>query len=113
MGKHYRHIQPKDRLVIYELLFQGQAIRDIAQHISFHFSTVYRELERNSNQHGYRPDWASQQSLMRRQQRPTKIGSNLELKQFLINKLKEGWSPDAIAGRLKRQGQFCVVSCEL
>ena len=69
MGKCYRHIQPKDRLKIYELLFQGHSILEIAQEISFHRSTLYRELGRNSCKFGYRPDIASQQYLSRRRKR--------------------------------------------
>jgi transposase, IS30 family len=111
MGKCYRHIQPSDRLKIYELLFQGHSIDGIAQEIGFHRSTLYRELERNSCKFGYRPDVASQQYLSRRQ-RPTKLTSNLELREFVITKLKEGWSPDSIAGRLKANLNQCIISTE-
>lgn len=111
MGKCYRHIQPNDRLKIYELLFQGHSIDGIAQEIGFHRSTMYRELERNSCKFGYRPDIASQQYLFRRQ-RPTKLTSNLELREFVITKLKEGWSPDSIAGRLKANLNQCIISTE-
>ncbi|MCD6040018.1 MAG: Integrase catalytic region, partial [Gammaproteobacteria bacterium] len=90
MGQRYRPIQPKDRLKIYELLFDGKSILEIAQAIRFHRSTLYRELERNSGKFGYRPDMASQHYLARRQ-RPGKLDSNLELRDFIISKLKEGW----------------------
>lgn len=111
MGKCYRHIQPKDRLKIYELLFEGLSISEIAQEISYHRSTLYRELARNSCKFGYRPDIASQQYLSRRQ-RPTKITTNLELRDFIISKLKEGWSPDGIAGRLNANSKGCIISQE-
>lgn len=111
MGNRYRHIQPKDRLTLYELLFKGYAIADIANTIGFHRSSVYRELNRNSCPSGYRPDWACQQYVARRQ-RPTKFDHNAELKTWVIEKLKQGWSPDAIAGRLKKHAERCIVSRE-
>ena len=54
MGKHYRHLTAQDRIRLYELLFEGQPLADIANDLGFHKATIYRELERNSNQHGYR-----------------------------------------------------------
>ena len=61
MRKSYSHLQIKDRISIYELLFNGHSIGEIAAQIGFHRSTVYRELNRNSSQCGYRPDWACHQ----------------------------------------------------
>jgi len=94
-----------------ELLFKGYAIVDIADTIGFHRSSIYRELNRNSCQSGYRPDWACQQYVARRR-RPTKFDNTAELKTGIIEKLKQGWSPDAIAGRLKKHAARCIVSCE-
>ena len=57
MGKCYRHLTVEDRLRLYELLFSGTPIIEIAEKLGFHKATIYRELERNSSTHGYRPDW--------------------------------------------------------
>jgi len=111
MEKQYRHLHSQDRVKIYELIFQGQAIEAIAKSIGFHRSSIYRELGRNSCKVGYRPDLASQQYLMRRQ-RDSKLQTNPELREFVIGKLKEGWSPASIAGRLKYQLKKSVISCE-
>ena len=69
MGDCYKHVEPADRLVIYELLFKGISVPGIAQKLGFHKATLYRELERNSCKYGYRPDWASQQALIRQKKR--------------------------------------------
>lgn len=98
MGKRYRHIASADRLIIYRLLFQGLSISEIAHQVVFHRATLYRELARNSCQYGYRPDWASQQALLRCK-KLSKLDLNHELKPLVIEKLKEGWSPEQIAGR--------------
>lgn len=112
MGKHYRHLSVQDRIKLYELLFEGQALADIADHLGFHKATIYRELERNSNQHGYRPDWASQQYLARKFHHGFKLDKNPALRELVIARLKEGWSPLQIAGRLKKSAGRCVVSHE-
>ncbi|MEN9917189.1 MAG: Helix-turn-helix domain [Pseudomonadota bacterium] len=67
MGKCCRHLTINDRIRLYELLFSGAPIIEIAEELGFHKATIYRELERNSNTHGYRPDWASQQYKLRQQ----------------------------------------------
>ena len=35
MGKHYRHLTAKDRIRLYELLFEGQSLAEIANHLRF------------------------------------------------------------------------------
>lgn len=112
MGHHYRHINSTDRLKIYELLFQGKAIADIAEIVGFHRSSLYRELNRNSSTQGYRPDWATQQYHLRRQAKSRKIDTIPELKDFIISKLYLGWSPESISGRLKIKSNKSVISTE-
>lgn len=112
MGKHYRHLTVKDRIRLYELLFEGQALTEIANQLGFHKATIYRELERNSNQHGYRPDWDSQQYLIRKFHHGFKLDKNPALKELVINRLKEGWSPQQIAGRLKKSAGRCLICHE-
>lgn len=112
MGKHYRHLNVQDRIKLYELLFDGQPLADIANRLGFHKATIYRELERNSNQHGYRPDWASQQYLARKFHHGFKLDKNPALKEVVISRLKEGWSPQQIAGRLKKSAGRCIVCHE-
>lgn len=110
--KQYHHIKEEDRLRIYELLLEGQSIQTIARQIGFHKSTLYRELNRNSSKLGYRPDFASQQYFMRRRKKPSKIERNVILTQTIKEKLEEGWSPEQIAGRLKKEQQGHVISHE-
>jgi len=112
MGKRYSHLQPETRLQIYELLFQGMTIADIANTVSYHRSTIYRELERTSGQQGYRPDWASQSYLARRRKPFTRVELCPELRDFIIDKLAQNWSPGQIAGRLKYQHGRTLISCE-
>jgi IS30 family transposase len=112
MGKNYRHITSQDRVIIYDLLFKGKSIPEIAKDLGFHKCSLYRELCRNSCKYGYRPDWASQQAILR-QRKTMKLDQDHELRAIIIEKLKLGWSPELIAGRLKlnNNGQ-CVISHE-
>jgi len=113
MEKRYRHISPEARLRIHQLLLQGLGIQEIALQLGYHRSTLYREFGRNSCQFGYRPDWASQQALLRRRNcKTTKLGSCQELNQFVIEKLKIGWSPQQIAGRMNREAGYTVICHE-
>ena len=74
--KKHRHINETERLKIYELLFEGHSLQQIGESIGRHKSTTYRELSRNSGKIGYRPDFASQQYLLRRRYQLSKIDRN-------------------------------------
>ena len=113
MGKYYGHITSQQRLKIHQLLLQGFAIQEIADQVGYHRATLYRELARNSCQFGYRPDWASQQALLRRRHRmAAKLHKNQNLNQFVLEKLKIGWSPQQIAGRLNREAGQTIICHE-
>jgi IS30 family transposase len=92
---------------------KGFAIQEIAEQLGYHRATLYRELERNSCQYGYRPDWASQQALLRRRNRMVaKLDKNQKLKQFVLEKLEKGWSPQQISGRLNREAGRTIICHE-
>ncbi len=110
--KNYKHLSETERLKIYALLFEGYSLQKIAESISRHKSTIYRELSRNCGKIGYRPDFASQQYLLRRRYQLSKIDRNEEIRNHILEKLKEGWSSEQIAGRLKREQGYTVVSYE-
>lgn len=89
-------------------------VKEIAKEIGRHKSTVYRELKRNTRDFnlGYLPDTAQDDAKKRKKLHKLKISSLPELKMLIIENLKEGWSPNEIAGRLKEQGHPFLVSCE-
>ena len=75
----------------------------IAQKLGVHRSTVYREIKRNSDpQFGYHILLAEQKAKRRQlDQKQRKMDRNSALKAYVIDQLKDGWSPEQIAGRLK------------
>src|SRR6478736_5073643 len=100
MGKQYDHLSLDERCRIARLHEDGQSIRQIAAALDRPPSTVSRELRRNrGKQVGYKPSYAHEQAKARRW-----TGSRLErdgeLRRLVLDRLRHGWSPEQIAGRL-------------
>ncbi len=45
----YKHLEEKDREIISRMLGSGRTQREIAEVLGVHFSTVSREIKRNSS----------------------------------------------------------------
>lgn len=52
MSKHHKHLTKDDRFFIQESMKEGMSVRAIASKLGKSHSTIYRELERNSNEQG-------------------------------------------------------------
>jgi transposase, IS30 family len=75
---------------------------EIAKRLSKHRSSLYRELNRNKEPEGYLPILAHQKAQARpRFKRAPKIQTNGVLREYVIQGLKKGWSPEQISGRMK------------
>jgi transposase, IS30 family len=112
MGRSYEQLSLEDRCEIARLRADGSSIRQIAAALDRPPSTISRELKRNGGaQVGYKPSYAQQQTQARRWK-----GSRLErdesLRAAVIERLASGWSPEQIAGRLKRERGRQVISYE-
>jgi transposase, IS30 family len=112
MGRSYTQLSLDDRCEIAQLFANGNSVRQIAAALDRSPSTVSRELNRNHGAKvGYKPSYAQQQSRARRWK-----GSRLErdesLRAAVIERLASGWSPEQIAGRLKREQGRKVISYE-
>ena len=112
MGKHYGHVTIEERCEIARLRSKGRSVRQIAAGLDRSPSTVARELKRNmSRTRGYQPVYADQQARARRWR-----GSRLErddaLRAKVLAGLKQGWSPEQVAGRLKLEAASNLISHE-
>ena len=111
MGRSYGQLSLEDRCEIARLSANGSSIRQIAAALDRSPSTISRELKRNRARLGYKPGYANQRSRARRWK-----GSRLErdkrLRAAVIERLASGWSPEQIAGRLKRERGRNVISYE-
>ena len=112
MGKHYSHFDLEERCELYRLHEAGIAQNEIALLMNRSASTISRELKRNSlPKGGYRAASADRIALSRRR-RYSKIERSSLLERCVRDRLAMGWSPEQIAGRLKREQSEHSVSIE-
>ena len=81
----------------------GHSIRCIAESLKRAPSTISREINRNGGRRGYRANKADQAAWHRAHRAKTcKLVENRALARIVAGKLKQLWSPEQIAGWLKR-----------
>ena len=98
-GTHLR-LEERERLAL--LKAEGLSLRAVAARLGRAASTVSRELRRNAlPRGGYRPVHAEGCYLERRQ-RLAVLERDAKLARFVRERLLEGWTPEQIAGWLKR-----------
>src|SRR5512134_2302811 len=99
------HLRLEEREQLAMLLAEGLSRRDIARELGRAASTVSRELRRNAlPRGGYLPVHAEGCYLERRQ-RQAILERDERLGRFVRERLLEGWTPEQIAGWLKRGGE--------
>ena len=105
MNTKYTHLGQEDRNQIFLLLKDGKNQKEIANIIGRDKSTISRELERNIHQkfNIYLPDTATRKAEKRKEKgrKQRYLNKYPELKQYMLDKLKLGWSPEQIEGRIK------------
>ena len=112
MGRHYAQLGIEDRCELARLHAQGRSLRQIAASLDRAPSTIARELKRNSSrQQGYRPRYAQEQAHARRW-RGARLDRDTTLREQVLARLKQGWSPEQIAGRFRRDKRQAVISHE-
>lgn len=101
----YTHIEESERRRIERAIESGKGVREIARMIGRSPSSVSEEISRNSVRKKYTRQRAESKSRLRRKQSKLqcmKVAMDPALKEYVIEKMKEGWSPELIAGRLKQ-----------
>ncbi len=116
--KHYNHMTQGEREYIFLQLHQAASSRQIARDLGRNHSTILREIQRNSAPRTedcpstYSPTAATHLARQRRQDSKRVKLEDPSLQRWVIRNLTCGWSPEQIAGRLKRQAPHAVVSYE-
>lgn len=111
MGKKFSYLSGEERSEIGILKAKGYSLRTIATVLGRSPNTVSYELKRMPG--GYKASVAkiyASTKLKNRRLAWSKIESVPELKQYIIEKLKQHWNPDEIAGRMKKEQKSCSVS---
>ena len=100
----YKHLTEEERDMIAVLKAKGMTLSNIAQEIGRHKSTISRELNRNAPpiHKGYYLSHKAQERAKNRWAATHKRErlKNKEIREYVESKLKKGWSPEIIAGRL-------------
>jgi IS30 family transposase len=115
--KEYVHLDQTKRDRIHALRESSHTQKEIAAIIGVNKSTISREVERNRKRSRIRGDTrdgpyesssAHHKAYLRRYHakwRWKKIDHDPALHAYLIEKLKQHWNPDEIAGRMKKEHQ--------
>ena len=118
-----QHLAYSDRLIIEGLHNAGQKVTWIAMIIGVHRSTIYREVKHGIVQRRHtdlteEPVYCAQRAQdvhdekMEAKGPGLKIGHDMALHDHIRSKiLDEHYSPDAIAGVLKKEGSYSVTLC--
>jgi len=96
------------------MMKQGLSVTKIAKNLRRDRSTITLELKRNTvdREVGYLPDEAHRTAQERKAKHGLKINRHPELKKKIIERLKDGWSPEIIAGKMKLQASPFMVCHE-
>jgi IS30 family transposase len=99
-----RHLTLSDREEISRGIVVGLSIREIANHLQRSPSTISREIRRNGGREHYRASTADQSAWNRAlRPKPCKLAQHERLRRIVADKLSLTWSPEQIAGWLKRE----------
>lgn len=101
---NYHHFSIEEREEIQLGLWEKESLRNIALRLNRSPSSVSREIRKHFSpeKHLYRPRVAHASALDNRSKRGrTKRLKNDTIRAYVVTKLKEGYSPEQIAGRMK------------
>lgn len=111
--KSFSQLDQEKRDRIAALIKEGHTQKSVAEVLKVDPATISRELNKRKKENGeYDATVAQAKARVTRgnsKHQGMKIEKNPELKQYIIDRLKEKRSPDEISGRMKKEKQaFCV-----
>lgn len=115
MHRQYRHLTRDERGKIMFMSRWGKSITQIAGELGWHKSTISRELRRNVSPYWnyYTDECAQFHADQRRQAASRRIRLKDEIiRSYVRDKLKAGWSPELIAGRIRLDHPGSAISHE-
>jgi IS30 family transposase len=104
VGTKHNHLNIEERDIIAIMLAQGKSKREIGRSLGRSHTAICREIENNAppiNKGYYLAHKAHERSIVRwteSHKRPRL--KNVHIRDYVISKLKIGWSPEQIAGRI-------------
>ncbi len=100
----YKHLSLEERHYIEVALKMDTPINQIAEALGRWESTISREISRNTGKRGYRHQQANRQAMDRHRNKDKAIKMTSDVKQQIESLIEQDWSPEQIAGRLKKEG---------
>ena len=106
----YKQLTLTKRYQILTLIKEGKKQKEIALEIGVNPSTICREFKKYKakNELDYNPEEAQIQSKLNHINKPKRTALNNQIKKYIKQKIKEEWSPEQIAGRLKKDTRYSV-----
>jgi len=99
----YKHFTQDARIKLSVLLKTGMKRKTIGRILNKDPISIWREIKRNSIYGKYLPSTAKKLSKERKTHKRRKIENDRVLKKYILEKLKLYWSPEQIAGRLRKE----------
>jgi len=101
-----QHLSAQEREEISRGMVAGDSVRSIARQLGRSPSTISREIARNGGRQQYRAAAADQRAWQQAQRpKPCALAGNERLRRVVAERLQHHWSPQQIAGWLKREHQ--------
>ena len=107
-GTRYRQLSYEERVRIGLLVERGESIRAIARILRRSPNTVAREVKEKQVKGSYQPKKAQHKTYWRRyisKRGCMKVALDGTLSRLVQKQLRQGWSPERIAGRVRREGR--------
>jgi IS30 family transposase len=116
LARTYRQLDLDERRTLFRLIEARTPVGEIAARLGRHPSTIHREPGRDrfrDGDRGFRGYFplTAQDLARRRRQRRRKLIMNNGLRAHVTERLKAGWSPQQIAGRLKQEADGGASVC--
>lgn len=106
----YKQLTLEKRYQISALIKVGLNQKSIASELGVHPSTISREFKRNSHViRGYDAEFAQVQSVKVERAKKKRFSLTKSIEKYIRAKLKQDWSPEQIAGRMKLDTGVSVV----
>lgn len=107
----HKQLSVEEREEIQAGLWKKESLRSIAKRLERSHSTIAREVNKNlpPERRIYTPRLADERAQKKRESRGrTDRLKNEMIRQYVIDHLRQRWSPEQIAGRMKRDGRGSI-----
>lgn len=106
MSKSYQQLTEDERIDIFAMRQEGKTVSQMADALGRNQSTLYREVDRNSGQRGYRPKQAHRKATERRAIKRKATKMTRSTMAYIQDKLALQWSPDQISNAMLRATDY-------